>query len=153
DCRDSMTPIDTQLKAAWDFQTWLDNQSGGPGNGWFRIVTSPQQAQSVIQSGKLAVGLGNRMGNSFKLQPGKEQTGHTLPIINPNPKYGGYCSQQYVADMVQKYYDMGVRQIFPIHNFENAYGNPAAWQDAITVGDRYMEGAWFETENCSSNPN
>ena len=153
DCRDSMTPIDVQLKAARDFQTWLDSQNGGPGNGWFRIVTSPQEAQSVIQSGKLAVVLGIEMDNLFNCHRGTDQPGNTIPIIGQDPKYGGYCSQQYVADMVQKYYDMGVRQIFPIHNFENAFGNPAAWQDAITVGDRYMEGAWFETENCSSNPN
>ena len=28
-----------------------------------------------------------------------------------------------------------MRHIFPIHNFDNAFGTPAAWQDAINVGN------------------
>ena len=36
-------------------QNYIDAQSGGPGKGWFRIVTNPFQARRVINQGKLAV--------------------------------------------------------------------------------------------------
>ena len=64
-CTLSMTAIDAELTAATSFQTWLDAQYGGAGNGWFQIVTTPQQAASVIQQGKLAVVLGIEVDNLF----------------------------------------------------------------------------------------
>ena len=45
------------------------------------------------------------------------------------------CDTTYVTAQLTNYYNMGVRHIFPIHNFDNAYGAPAAWQDAINVGN------------------
>ena len=54
---------------------------------------------------------------------------------------GPACTIDYVSQQMQKYYGMGVRHIFPIHNFDNAYGTPAAWQDPIDVGNRVSEGA------------
>src|SRR5262249_16106521 len=39
---------------------------------------------------------------------------------------------------------------FPIHNFDNAYGSPAAWQDSINVGNEIGEGEYYSTENCRS---
>src|SRR5262249_52718704 len=44
DCGDDMTPIDNQIQAAYDFEAWIDQMYGGPGQGWYRIVTTPDQA-------------------------------------------------------------------------------------------------------------
>ena len=44
-----MRHIVEQLKAARDFQRFVDDLSGGTGAGWFRIVKTPQQAREVIR--------------------------------------------------------------------------------------------------------
>ena len=142
DCSLSMTAIDAQLQAAHDFESWLDNQYGGPGKGWFQIVTTPRQAESAIQQGKLAVVLGIEVDNLFNCHL---QGADGKPLNGEGPA----CDQTYVQQQLQKYFDMGVRHIFPIHNFDNAYGSPAAWQDAINAGNRAGEGVFWGADNCT----
>ena len=48
---------------------------------------------------------------------------------------GPVCTDSYVQEQLQKYFGIGVRHIFPVHNFDNAFGAPAAWQDAINAGN------------------
>lgn len=57
--------IDAQLQAAHATQDRLDAEAGGPGRGFFRIVTTPAQARSVINDGKLAVVLGVEASNAW----------------------------------------------------------------------------------------
>lgn len=152
DCTDSMTSIDGQLQAAKDFQTWLDNQNGGPGKGWFQIVTSPGQAKSVIQNGKLAVVLGIEVDNLFNCHKGSDVGTPFEATVGLPLQYGTTCTTAYVDERVQHYFDLGVRHVFPIHNFDNAYGSPAAWQDPINVGNKGGEGDWWDTEDCANNP-
>lgn len=142
DCTLSMPEIDLQLKAAAAFQTWLDGQYGGKGNGWFRIVTDPIQAAEAIQQGKLAVVLGIEVDNLFNC--------HVQGTNGPVNGEGPTCDTTYVTAQLTNYYNMGVRHIFPIHNFDNAYGAPAAWQDAINVGNFVSEGAFYDVYNCSN---
>jgi microsomal dipeptidase-like Zn-dependent dipeptidase len=142
DCSLSMTAIDAQLQEAQKFQTWLDNQYGGPGKGWFQIVKSPKQAESAIQQGKLAVVLGIEVDNLFNCHL---QDANGQPLNGEGPA----CTDTYVQGELQKYYGIGVRHIFPIHNFDNAYGTPATWQDAINVGNIVGEGTWWNAVNCT----
>jgi microsomal dipeptidase-like Zn-dependent dipeptidase len=143
DCSLSMPEIDAQIRAAQDFQAWLDTQYGGPGKGWFQIVTDPAQAANVIEQGKLAVVLGIEVDNLFNCHrqgaDGKPENGE-----------GPACDTAYVQAQLAKYYMMGVRHIFPIHNFDNAFGTPAAWQDAINVGNYASEGGFWDAVNCPS---
>ncbi|HKE23483.1 MAG TPA: membrane dipeptidase [Bryobacteraceae bacterium] len=143
DCSLSMNDIDNQLLAAQSFQTWLDTQYGGPGKGWFQIVTTPQQATSVIQQGKLAVVLGIEVDNIFNCH---KQNPDGTPVNGEGPQT---CDVTYVKQQLQKYYAMGVRHIFPIHDFDNAFGTTATWQDAINAGQRAGEGAWQDAVNCT----
>lgn len=130
ECDDSMAAIDAQLTEAFKFEAFIDNQYGGPGLGWYRIVTTPQQARQVIAQGKMAVVLGIEVDNIF------------------NCKYG-QCNAEYIDAKLDEYYQKGVRHIFPVHNFDNGFGGSASWQDAINVGNKYSEGHWWETEDCS----
>jgi hypothetical protein len=57
--------IDAQLQAAHDLESKIDAQAGGPGKGWYRIVTTPAQARQVINDGKLAVVLGVEAANAY----------------------------------------------------------------------------------------
>ena len=142
DCSLSMPEIDLQLQAAKSFQTWLDGQYGGTGKGWFQIVTDPVQATSVIQQGKLAVVLGIEVDNLFNC--------HVQGANGPANGEGPVCNTAYITQQLTKYYGMGVRHIFPIHNFDNAFGAPAAWQDAINVGNYVSEGNFYTATDCSS---
>ena len=126
----ALPPIERQLQAAYEFETYLDAQSGGAGQGWFRIVRTPAEARQVIAAGKLAVVLGIEVDNPFGC------------------KFSGPCTEQDVAAAVTKYYDKGVRHFFPIHNFDNGFGSPAAWQDVINLGNAVSEGRWWAADNC-----
>ena len=53
-CND-MDAVAIQSRDLYALQDYIDAQSGGPGKGWFRIVTDPFQARRVINQGKLAV--------------------------------------------------------------------------------------------------
>jgi microsomal dipeptidase-like Zn-dependent dipeptidase len=126
----ALPPIERQLQAAYEFEDYLDAQSGGPGQGWFRIVRTPEDARRAIAAGKLAVVLGIEVDNPFGC------------------KFNGPCTTADVTTAVDKYYEKGVRHIFPVHNFDNGFGSPAAWQDAINVGNAVSEGRWWDAENC-----
>ena len=132
-------PIDQQLDAAYAFQAWLDARYGGPGKGWFRIVKTPLEARQAILRGKLAVVLGIEVDNLFDC---REKTGTWHGINHPT------CDAASVKLAVQHYYDKGVRHVFPIHNFDNAFGAAATWSDAIAVGNAVSEDRWYEDENC-----
>ena len=148
-CEDSMLHIVEQLKAARDFQRFVDDMSGGPGQGWFRIVTTPQQARDVIRQGKLAVVLGIEVDNLFNC---KEQgcpadfglnAARIAPLTNlPQPTT--------VEEAVDVIYDMGVRHIFPVHNFDNGFGAAATWMDPIGVGQAIAEQRWWEVRDCGN---
>ena len=85
----------------------------------------------MIADGKLAVVLGIEVDNLFNC--------HWATAATPT----GDCSTDGIRQKVKQYYDLGVRHVFPIHNFDNAFGGPATWQDAIDVGNRASEGHWW----------
>ena len=99
-----MQAVDLQLNAARAMETAVDNEYGGTGRGWYRIVTSPQQAAAAIAGGKLAVVLGIEVDHLFN----------------------SYLTANITADQVraavQEYYDKGVRYVFPLHFADNAFG-------------------------------
>ncbi len=166
DCANSMGAIDDQIDAAYAFQAFIDSQcelnpgsdfcveDSGTEEGWFRIVTDPLQARQVIQQGKLAVVLGIEVDNLFNC---KEQNSNRPAAVCPNMRdASGELVRNAqgepidtVAKAVDHYFDKGVRHFFPIHNFDNAFGGAATWQDVIAVGNAFSEQRWWEVEACS----
>ena len=55
---DDMDSIRLQANDMCALERYIDAQYGGPGKGWYRIVTNPYQARKVINQGKLAVVMG-----------------------------------------------------------------------------------------------
>ena len=55
DDRDSVRLQAQDMRAMQDY---IDAQYGGPGRGWYRIVTDPFEARKVINAGQLAVVMG-----------------------------------------------------------------------------------------------
>jgi len=104
-CSD-MDSIRTQAAESRAFENYVDAQWGGPGKGWYRIVTTPSQARAVINEGKLAVVLGTESSNLF---------GCSTILDSPQ------CDQQAVTEGLDELYDLGIRQMVPTHKFDNAF--------------------------------
>jgi len=149
-CEDSMSYIVDQLKAAFKFQDFIDERSGGEGKGWFQIVKTPEQARQVISDGKLAVILGIEVDNLFNCKEIKgcpEDFGLPLERIEsltslPEPTT--------VEEAVNVLHDIGVIHVLPVHNFDNGFGAAATWHDAIGVGQLVSEERWWEVEECDT---
>lgn len=126
-----MDSIDLQILRLHEMQDYIDAQAGGPGKGFFRLVTTPQEARQVIADGKMAVLMGIEASELFNCGL-KDQT----------------CSQAYVDAQLQKYYDLGVRAVFPIHRFDNQFGGARIESGLLNVGNNLSTGRYFPTNAC-----
>lgn len=135
DCSD-MTGVDRQLDGVYAMERYLDAQAGGPGKGWFRIVTSPQQAREVIAQGKLAVVLGIETSNLFDC------------YLTPRGR-GPTCDLDYVRQQLDAYHDRGVRVLFPVHKYDNAFSAGDGAGGFVEVGNVINSGHYTDkTEDC-----
>lgn len=128
DCED-MTAVDRIIDETYAMERYIDAQSGGPGLGWFRIVHTPAEAREVIAGGKLAVILGIETSNVFecKLSP---QNG------DPN------CDEDYIDAQLDHYFDLGIRAVFPVHKYDNAFTPGDGDRAFIELGNFANSGNW-----------
>jgi microsomal dipeptidase-like Zn-dependent dipeptidase len=148
-CEDSMLHVVRQLQAAYDFQNFIDGLNGGTGRGWFRIVKTPAEARAAVRAGKLAVVLGIEVDNLFNCK----EAGCPADFGLPRARIAQFTTRpapSTVEEAVDIIYDMGVRQVFPIHNFDNAFGGSATWMDPIGVGQAIAEQRWWVTRDCGA---
>lgn len=110
-CRD-MEAVDLQLQAAKDMEAHIDHKAGGPGLGWYRIVSSPAEARRVIGAGKLAVVLGIEVDYLFDCRSESDLTADEL------------------RERLDTYHGLGVRHILPVHFGDNGFG-ATAFQNAM----------------------
>ncbi len=111
---DEMTSVRLQAKRMRQFENYVDAQSGGPGKGWYRIVTSPWQARKVINDGKLAVIMGIEtsvpFGCTYKKLPGGD-----VPA----------CDTASIDAQLDEMHELGVRQMELVNKFDNALSGVA----------------------------
>jgi microsomal dipeptidase-like Zn-dependent dipeptidase len=105
-CND-MEAVDLQLQAAHDMEVYIDEKTGGPGQGWYRIVKTPAEAHAVIEAGKLAVVLGIEVDYLF------------------NCHAEGDLTEDQLRQKLDRYYALDVRHLFPIHFSNNGFGGTA----------------------------
>lgn len=134
-CND-MVSVDRQIEEAYAMQDYIDAQEGGPGQGWFRIVTSPAEAREVILDGKMAVVLGIEISNLFDC------------FLNP-PVGFSRCSEEDVVARLDEYYDRGVRVLFPVHKYDNAFSAGDGQKGIIELGNIIQTGHYSSfTRDC-----
>lgn len=107
DCND-MIAVDRILESTYAMERYIDAMSGGPGKGWFRIVFSPAEAREQIKAGKLAVVLGIETSDLFDC------------FLVPFGEFGK-CTEADVIAKLDEYQAQGVRVLFPVHKFDNAF--------------------------------
>jgi hypothetical protein len=132
-----MDGVRLEAKRIRELERYIDAQSGGPGEGWFRIVTDPFQARSVINEGKLAVILGIEV--SIVLD-----CGVTLDV----PK----CTEAQIDQRLDEVYDLGVRQMELVNKFDNALsgitGDGGTTGVVTSTGNFFETGSFFAMETC-----
>ncbi len=133
-CND-MVAVDRQIDEAYAMQDYVDAQEGGPGKGWFHIVTSPAQAREEIAAGKMAVVLGIETSNLFD-------------CFLTTPVGFARCTEQDVIDRLDDYRDRGVRALFPVHKYDNGFSAGDGDKAFIEIGNILQSGNFsnFTTE-------
>ncbi|MCB1687016.1 MAG: hypothetical protein KDI33_00940 [Halioglobus sp.] len=107
DCND-MVAVDRIIEATYALERYIDALAGGPGKGWFRIVFSPGEAREQIKAGNLAVVLGIETSDLFDC------------FLVPFGEFSK-CTEEDVVAKLDDYHARGIRVIFPVHKFDNAF--------------------------------
>ena len=87
----------------------------------------------AIQAGKLAVVLGTEVDTAWGCTPGN--TG---------------CTEGFIQDRVQNYYNAGIRVVYPVHLIDNRFGGTAAYNGLFEVAGYLTHGEWFDLVACDS---
>lgn len=131
---DDMDSVRLQAKRMHQMQDYIDAQWGGPGNGWYRIVTSPWEARRVINEGKMAIVMGIEtslpFGCTFTATPTGDQPA---------------CSAESIDEQLDAVHKMGVRQMELVNKFDNALSGVAG--DAGEVGVVVNNAQFNETKS------
>jgi hypothetical protein len=129
-----------------ELQDYIDAQHGGPGEGWFRLVTSPQQAREVINDGKLAVILGLEGSQMF-------DCGVT---ILPGGNEQRNCTPESFDALLEDAWARGVRQVVPIHNIDSALSGGTILDggaSSLNLINFIDTGAFYKTVDCPDGGN
>lgn len=130
-CED-MDTVDDQLQMAKNLEAFVDSQSGGAGLGWYRIAYSATEARHIINSGRMAVVLGLELDHLF------------------NCGLNSSCTAAGVTTQLDAYYAKGVRHVFPVHVFDNAFGGAALYEPLFNWGNKLVENEFFMPRECSA---
>ncbi len=132
-----MDGVRLQAKRMFELQDYVDAQSGGPGEGWYRIVTTPAQARQTISAGRLAVVMGIEVSSLF-------DCGEFLDVPG--------CTTAQIDDRLQEVYDMGVRQMELLNKFDSALagvtGDGGSTGLVVNNGNKYVTGHFWDMRTC-----
>ena len=133
-----MDSIRLQAKRMYELQDYIDAQMGGPGEGFFRIVTNPFQARRVINDGKLAVVLGIENSELFGCIEVMDQPQCTIDDVEAG---------------IEEVKALGVSSFYPVHKFDNAFGGTrfdgGPVGAVINQGQFGLSGHYWEVEACT----
>ena len=138
---DEMDAVRLQSKRIRELEDYIDAQYGGPGKGWFRIVTNPFQARKVINEGKLAVVLGIEVSEPFGCQ-----------VFNDQPM----CDDAQIDAGLDEVYKLGVRDMEIVNKFDNALagvaGDNGTTGAVVNQGNKLETGKYWQMETCKNKP-
>src|SRR4051812_40669946 len=120
-----------------DLQHYVDAQAGGPGKGFFQIVTNPYDARRVINKGKMAVVLEIEVSEPFDCR------GWDQPS----------CNQQQVDKQFDEMRKRGVRSMLLLNKFDNPLtgvrfdSGPVG--AVINAGNKQSAGSYWSARTCT----
>ena len=133
-----MDGVRLQHQRLVEFQRYIDAQSGGPGEGWFRIVKTPFQAREVINQGKLAVIVGIEVSTLF-------DCGLRLDEY--------LCDEAAIdAGIKEAYEKLDVRQMELVNKFDSALsgvtGDGGDTGLIVNQGNKEETGRYWQMDTC-----
>ena len=138
---DDKSTIERQIVAMKEMAAFVEAQGGGPGRGWLQIAYSPEEARQIISENRLAIVLGvevdslgnwRRRAGSGRAEPGRCES-------RPD---------ELIGEELDWLYDLGVRQITPIHLANNAFGGTAIYMRFLETVNLFLTGEPWEVEDA-----
>ena len=134
---DDMTSLRLQADDMRKLERYVDAQSGGPGKGWYRIVTDPWQARKVINQGKLAVVMGIETSVLF---------GCSSKLDKPT------CTSGQIDQQLDEVHAMGVRQMELVNKFDNGLagvaGDSGGVAPLVNLANFLETGTFWNMQKC-----
>ena len=134
---DEMETVRLGIKDMRELQRYVDAQAGGPGKGFFQIVTDPLQARRVINRGQMAVVLEIEVSELFGCR-GWDQ---------PN------CNRAQVDSALEEFYDLGVRSSLLINKFDSPLAgvrfDSGPFGLVINQGNKNSSGTYWDARTCT----
>jgi microsomal dipeptidase-like Zn-dependent dipeptidase len=137
---DDRSAIERQTIAMKRMVFDLDQQAGGPGQGWLQLALSADDARAIIKANKLAVVLGvevDSLGNWRRLEDLEKACDGDLDR-----------ARLLIGQELDWLYDLGIRQITPIHLTDNAFGGTAVYMRLLDMLNVFVTGRHYEVENA-----
>lgn len=132
-----MTSIRLQAQKSHELVDYIDDMYGGAGKGWLRIVTTPEEAREVVESGKMAMVLGVEMSEPFGCK-------QILGVAQ--------CSRADIDRGLDEFKQMGIASVFLCHKFDNALCGVRFDEGlvgvAVNAGQFMSTGTFWQTEKC-----
>ncbi|MBW3619358.1 MAG: hypothetical protein KY461_03875, partial [Actinobacteria bacterium] len=133
-----MDGVRLQAERMYQLQDYVDAQSGGPGEGWLRIVTSPSEARRTINAGRMAVVLGIEVSELFDCR-------EVLDVPQ--------CTEAEIDERLNEVLAMGVRQMELVNKFDNALsgvtGDGGETGMVVNTGNRWVTGHYWDMQTCA----
>ncbi|MDQ3937010.1 MAG: dipeptidase, partial [Actinomycetota bacterium] len=133
---DEMDTVRLGIKDMRELQRYVDAQAGGPGKGFFQIVTSPNEARRVINQGKMAVVLEIEVSELFGCRGWEQPT----------------CDRAQVDRALDEFYRLGVRSSLLLNKFDNPLAgvrfDSGPFGAVINQGNRNSAGSYWSAETC-----
>jgi hypothetical protein len=133
---DEMDTVRRGFRDMRDLQNYVDAQAGGPGKGFFQIVTTPEQARQVINEGKMAVVLEIEVSELFGCRGWETST----------------CDKPQIDRELDEMYRLGVRSSLLLNKFDNPLTGVRFDSGPVGVlingGNHQSAGSFWSAETC-----
>ena len=132
-----MDTVRRGMRAIRELQRYVDAQAGGPGKGFFQIVTDPYEARRVINEGRMAVVLEVEISEPFDCRGWETST----------------CDTAQVDRQLAELHDLGVRSMLLLNKVDNPLtgvrfdGGPIG--TLINVANRLSSGSFWSARTCT----
>ena len=136
DC-DEMATVRRGFRALHALQDYVDAQAGGPGKGFFEIVTNPNAARRVINQGRMAVVLEIEVSEPFGC------AGWDRPT----------CDRAQVDRQLDEMHRLGVRSMLLLNKFDNPLSGVRFDSGPVGVvingGNMASAGSFWSAKTCT----
>ena len=103
-------------------------------SSWMEIAYTPKDARRIISEGKCAMVLGLELDNFGNLKVPSYNWNDSVhasnsPLVSLTPTN----ADQQISDKVNQYYDLGIRQVTPLHYLSGTFGGAAVFRGQIAL--------------------